>query len=163
VSVRETPKESPLIAYLAATAEQLDIACEDAEMALDEILETFEAAASCMETLEDSLNGEGDRDVLLKSVAQMRSMLRNSVVSLQFQDRLAQRMALASRELRQIAADNSIADFQNPEIDLKVPKSVSSLYNPKQMIRIIRAAGSHTDVIESIGDESNDDQDIELF
>jgi len=93
----------------------------------------------------------------------MRSMLRNSVVSLQFQDRLAQRMALASRELRQIAADNSITDFQNPEIDLKVPKSVSSLYNPKQMIRIIRAAGSHTDVIESIGDEPNDDQDIELF
>jgi hypothetical protein len=49
VSVRETPKESPLIAYLAATAEQLDIACEDAEMALDEILETFEAAASFIE------------------------------------------------------------------------------------------------------------------
>ena len=163
MSLNKVTKDSPLVAYLAATAEQLDIACEDAEIALNEILETFEAAANCMETLEDSLEGKIDREILLKVVVEMRGMLRQSVVNLQFQDRLAQRMALASRELRQIAADNSIADFQSPDSDLKVPKSVSSLYNPKQMIRIISAAGSHAEVIGNVGEEPNDEQDIELF
>lgn len=157
--------ESSLVAYLAATAEQLDIASEDVEMALGEVLETFEAAANCMETLEAALNGDGDFDkaVLLDVSTKMRTMLRSSVVSLQFQDRLSQRLALASRELRQVAADNSVAGFEVPVADLKVPKSVSSLYNQQQMVRIVRAAGSHTELIESADEGSERDQDIELF
>lgn len=165
MSGKTTHNENSLVAYLAATAEQLDIASEDVEIALSEVLETFEAAANCMEVLEGALNSDGDfdRQVLLDVVVKMRTMLRSSVISLQFQDRLSQRLALASRELRQAAAENSVADFHFPESDLKVPKSVSSLYNQQQMIRIIRAAGSHSDVIESAGDEPGEDQDIELF
>lgn len=152
------------MAYLLAIAEQMDIASEDAEIALDEVLETFEASANCMETLEHALeaDGEFDKKVLLDVTVQMRDMLRTSVVKLQFQDRLAQRLALASRELRQLAADNSIVGFEVPVNDLKVPRSVSSLYDRRQMVRIIQATGSHSEVLDEVDTPSEDD-DIELF
>ncbi len=165
MSTQDEFTESALVAYLAATAEQLDIASEDAEIALGEILETFEAAANCMETLEAALNADSDIDraSLMDVAVKMRQMLRTSVVELQFQDRLAQRLALASRELRQVAADNSVVGFEHPVSDLRVPRSVSSLYNQQQMVRIVRAAGSHTEMIEEANNSSKDDNDIELF
>lgn len=158
-------KESPLVSYLLATAEQLDIALEDAEIALDEVLETFEAAANGMETLEAALDSEGefDQDLLVEVAGRMRHMLRTSVVRLQFQDRLHQRLALASRELRQLAADNSVAGFEVNVSDLRVPRSVSSLYDRKQMLRIISAAGTNTDVIDTPEGGNADEDDIELF
>lgn len=164
----EQTNESPVLSYLAATAEQLDIAAEDVDSALDEILETFEATANYMKGLEKALNQENfDREGLEKATVELRKMLRQSVINLQFQDRLMQRMALASRELRQLAADQSVGSFQSPGTDLKVPKSVSSLYNRHQMLRIVDAAGGSGEVFqdaaEPADDDNDNDNDIELF
>lgn len=74
-----------------------------------------------------------------------------------------QRMALASRELRQLAAEHSLGDIAMPATDLKVPKSVSSLYDRAQMSRIVEAAGGNGDVFQQTEIPSGEDNDIELF
>lgn len=161
-------KQNPLLSYLSATAEQLDIAAEDAEIGLDEVLETFEMAVNNMEALEGALEetGEVDQEVLLEATKGLRKMLRTSVVSLQFQDRLIQRLGLAARELRQLVADHSVGEVALPAEKLQIPKSVSSLYTQTQMARIISAAGDRDvfrdNPVPTPSDDGEED-DITLF
>lgn len=158
--------ERALFSILTATAMQLDIAAEDAETAVDDVVSTFEAAADSIEELEFALNSSDlvDRLALLDVVIKMRKMLRKSVVSLQFQDRLTQRMALASRELRSLAEERSVSALPVLGDDLKVPKSVASLYTGQQMHRIRAAAAGHDEAFQTI-DAGNvvEHDDIELF
>lgn len=143
---------------LNATAEQLDIATEDAEMALDSVLESFEAAASSVEALESAMHGSSDvaREDLLASVMALRTLLRRSVVDLQFQDRFVQRMAMAAREIRALAGNGDTSLF----VDGAVPKSAASLYNQQQLARINRAAGQPD---PPPAPTTSVDDDIELF
>lgn len=144
---------------------QLDISSEDAENALEDVLIAFRVAADAMTGLETALNSDDEdaRAALLDTVISLRQMFRRSVVSLQFQDRLSQRMALAARELRAIAAEHSVGDIPVPTEELHVPKTVHSLYTPDQLARIRAAAGGRDDVIEPAMEPADIGDDIELF
>lgn len=147
----------PAESALCATAEQLDIAAEDAEAALDSVLESFDSAAEAIEKLEAAMNAveNATPENLLPSVMALRQLLRRSVVDLQFQDRLIQRLAMAAREMRALAGTGDISLFA----DGAVPRSAASLYTAEQLTRISKAAGQEDAPIES----SSDDDDIELF
>lgn len=147
-----------LASHLDAIAEQLVIAAEDAEAALDEILEAFDSSAGAMDTLEAALEADStiDRDVLLETIVSLRRMLRRSVVSLQFQDRLSQRLTLAAAELQHAGhADESSS--RNDALTLR------SLYSAAQLQRIQHKGGA---LLPDPGAASNgvdNDDDIELF
>lgn len=153
------PKDLPLQSVLSATSTQLDIAAEDAETAINSVLESFEAAAGAVEGLELAMNGMSDLEPgeILESVTALRKLLRRSVVDLQFQDRLMQRLAMASREMR-VLAGNGAPDDNTLFADGAVPRSAASLYTATQLSRINMAAGN-----ENATPAPSDDDDIELF
>ncbi|MEE4202075.1 MAG: hypothetical protein V2I45_00465 [Halieaceae bacterium] len=157
MAIESSPQETPTESALCATAEQLDIAAEDAETALDSVLESFDSAAEAIETLEAAMNAADNTppENLLPSVIALRQLLRRSVVDLQFQDRLIQRLAMAAREMRALAGTGDVSLFA----DGAVPRSAASLYTAEQLTRISKAAGLENTPIEP----SNDDDDIELF
>lgn len=152
-SLTSIPAESAL----CATAEQLDIAAEDAETALNNVLDSFDSAAEAIEKLETAMNAaeETSAEDLLPSVMALRQLLRRSVVDLQFQDRLIQRLAMAAREIRALGGTGDISLFA----DGAVPRSAVSLYTAEQLARISKAAGQEAAPIEL----PSDDDDIELF
>ena len=94
---------------------------------------------------------------ILESVTALRKLLRRSVVDLQFQDRLMQRLAMASREMR-VLAGNGAPDDNTLFADGAVPRSAASLYTATQLSRINMAAGN-----EDATPAPSDDDDIELF
>lgn len=153
------PIDLPLKSVLSATSTQLDIAAEDAEAAINSVLDSFETAAGAVEGLEAAMNGMSDVEPgeLLESVIALRKMLRRSVVDLQFQDRLVQRLAMASREMRALAGNGSPGDDHLFD-DGAVPRSAASLYSASQLSRINSAAGQQSvKAVEAV------DDDIELF
>ena len=154
------PNELPLQSVLNATSAQLDIAAEDAETAINSVLESFEAAAGAVEGLEAAMNGVADAEPreILESVMALRKLLRRSVVDLQFQDRLIQRLAMASREMR-VLAGNGAPDDDSLFADGAVPRSAASLYSASQLSRINTAAGNEATTLLTPAD----DDDIELF
>ncbi len=154
------PNELPLQSVLSATSAQLDIAAEDAESAINSVLESFEAAAGAVEGLEAAMNGMADVEPteILESVMALRKLLRRSVVDLQFQDRLMQRLAMASREMR-VLAGNGSPDDNTLFADGAVPRSAASLYSATQLSRINIAAGNEA----ATSLPSDEDDDIELF
>ena len=129
-------------AALRATAEQLDIAGEDVAVALEEVLETFEQTAAELEGLEARLAEQGElapsSEQVLADVKAIRGRLRAAVVSLQFEDRLSQRLGLAARELRAQCKDIPDASGKPEPV---LTSTVHSLYARSQIRRILGAAG----------------------
>lgn len=153
-------------AALRATAEQLDIAGEDVAVALEEVLETFEHTAAELEGLEARLAEQGEQapssEQVLAEVQAIRGRLRAAVVSLQFEDRLSQRLGLAARELRAHCKDTpGASDKPGPVLT----STVHSLYARSQIQRILGAAGFQPD--DTAGDTDGEKPDagdsVELF
>lgn len=153
-------------AALLATAEQLDIASEDVSEALTEILNIFETTSAQLESIEAQLAAGTAPEVsdpeLLTNLKAARERLRAAVVSLQFEDRLSQRLSLAARELRQ--------HFGDPELQLQLEdrpepvltSTVHSLYARNQVQRILGAAGFRAED-EHDADDSASGDSVELF
>ena len=151
-------------AALLATAEQLDIASEDVSEALTEILNIFETTSAQLESIEAQLAAGTAPDVsdpeLLANLKAARERLRAAVVSLQFEDRLSQRLSLAARELRQHFGDPELQLEDRPEPVLT--STVHSLYARNQVQRILGAAGFRAEE-ENDADDSASRDSVELF
>ena len=151
-------------AALLATAEQLDIASEDVSEALTEILNIFETTSAQLESIEAQLASGTAPDVsdpeLLANLKAARERLRAAVVSLQFEDRLSQRLSLAARELRQHFGDPELQLEDRPEPVLT--STVHSLYARNQVQRILGAAGFRAEE-ENDADDSASGDSVELF
>ncbi len=151
-------------AALLATAEQLDIASEDVSEALTEILNIFETTSAQLESIEAQLAAGTAPDVsdpeLLANLKAARERLRAAVVSLQFEDRLSQRLSLAARELRQHFGDPELQLEDRPEPVLT--STVHSLYARNQVQRILGAAGFRAEE-ENDADDSASGDSVELF
>jgi aminoglycoside phosphotransferase len=157
MAIESSPQSIEPESALCATAEQLDIAAEDAESALDSVLASFDSAAEAIEKLEAAMHTaeSASPETLLPSVIALRQLLRRSVVDLQFQDRLIQRLAMAAREMRALAGTGDPDLFAGGA----VPSSAASLYTTEQLKRINKAAGQENKAIEM----PSADDDIELF
>ena len=151
-------------AALLATAEQLDIASEDVSEALTEILNIFETTSAQLESIEAQLAAGTAPEVgdpeLLANLKAARERLRAAVVSLQFEDRLSQRLSLAARELRQHFGDPELQLEDRPEPVLT--STVHSLYARNQVQRILGAAGFRAEE-ENDADDSASGDSVELF
>ena len=151
-------------AALLATAEQLDIASEDVSEALTEILNIFETTSAQLESIEAQLAAGTAPELrdpeLLANLKAARERLRAAVVSLQFEDRLSQRLSLAARELRQHFGDPELQLEDRPEPVLT--STVHSLYARNQVQRILGAAGFRAEE-ENDADDSASGDSVELF
>lgn len=157
-------------AALRATAEQLDIAGEDVSEALGAVLEAFESTAAQLEALEARITNDATSPShtgeLLHDIKAIRHRLSAAMVSLQFEDRLAQRLGLAARELRGWVIENTDTPHQPHQPDPTLASSVHSLYAQNQIRRILTAAGCNTKEADTDAegrDESDLGGSVELF
>lgn len=153
-------------AALLATAEQLDIASEDVSEALTEILNIFETTSAQLESIEAQLAAGTAPEVgdpeLLANLKAARERLRAAVVSLQFEDRLSQRLSLAARELRQHFGDPDLQLQLEDRPEPVLTSTVHSLYARNQVQRILGAAGFRAED-EHDADDSASGDSVELF
>lgn len=153
-------------AALLATAEQLDIAGEDVAEALEEVLATFEATSTALDQVIYILQTCPDHppDELAKEIVGIRNRLSSTIVSLQFEDRLSQRLRLAAQNLRGSALASDAKQTKMTEQSPLLASTVHSLYERGQICRILNAAGFDTRESDAQAEQNIPAKDdIELF